>query len=354
MLNKLLQSTTLRQFARSGADLNFTRNFDRLGNANVQRRLVDLFNRIVLRGQRASVRELWIILTRLLFGPRPNEAVDGLSPRAWYSERLFEPDDRFTLSQQLRQLCDPARCSHPQWDAVLERAGATDPADWMVDGQEPLYSLRDEVASRFEAMKRAFYFEHARGAEAFALEDDASREFRNLLSAAERPDDTLRKELIEAINLSYCPRNFSGMKEALYLWIGHRFHEKPTRSYVANQSIASGQFQILLPRLPRRLTGGIDFTPDHFLLRFTTNGNTVSLRVDYSLFNTLSKLGNGMPRHLVPERDVNRLDVFMEQLQAMNIPQERVFITFNSEHRLVSHIRLSADGKKYEQVSAHE
>jgi hypothetical protein len=123
---------------------------------------------------------------------------------------------------------------------------------------------------------------------------------------------------------------------------------------VANQSIASGQFQILLPRLPRRLTGALDFAPDHFLLRFQMNSKTVSLRVDYSLFNTLATLGSGMPRHLVPDRDVNRLDVFMEQLQAMNIPQERVFIAFNSEHRLVSRIRLSSDGKKYEEVSAHE
>jgi hypothetical protein len=203
-------------------------------------------------------------------------------------------------------------------------------------------------------MKRVFYFEHAHGIEAFALEDDASRQFRKLLTAAERPDDTLKKELIEAINLCYCPRCFSGMKDALYLWIGHRFHEKPTRSYVANQSIASGQFQILLPRLPRRLTGALDFAPDHFLLRFQMNSKTVSLRVDYSLFNTLARLGSGMPRHLVPDRDVNRLDVFMEQLQAMNIPQERVFIAFNSEHRLVSRIRLSSDGKKYEEVSAHE
>jgi hypothetical protein len=354
MLNRLLQNPALRQLAHSGTDLNFKRNFDRLANSRVRDRLLELFNRIVLRGQRAPVRELWIILTRLLFGTRPEETVDGLSPRAWYSERLFEPDDRFSLSQQLRQVCDPARCSHPQWDAILERPGATNPADWLVDGQEPLYSLRDEVSARFQAMKRVFYFEHAHGVEAFALEDDASRQFRKLLTAAERPDDTLKKELIESINLCYCPRSFSGMKDALYLWIGHRFHEKPTRSYVANQSIASGQFQILLPRLPRRLTGALDFAPDHFLLRFQMNSKTVSLRVDYSLFNTLARLGSGMPRHLVPDRDVNRLDVFMEQLQAMNIPQERVFIAFNSEHRLVSRIRLSSDGKKYEEVSVHE
>jgi hypothetical protein len=203
-------------------------------------------------------------------------------------------------------------------------------------------------------MKRIFYFEHLQGEEAFALEDDATKQFQALLTAAKQPDETLKKELIEAINFSYCPRSFSGMRDALYLWIGHRFHEKPTRSYVANQYIQSGQFQVLLPRLPRRLGGALDFAPDHFLLRYECSPKTVSLRVDCSLYNTLSKLRNGMPRHLVPERDMNRLDVFLEQLQALSIEQERVFISFNAEHRLVSRIRLSTDWQKYEEVSQHE
>jgi hypothetical protein len=354
LLNRLIQNPALAQLARSGTDPNFARNFNRLNHPLVRERLLGLFQRIVIRGQRAPVRELWIMLARLLFGSRPREVIDALSPRTWYSERLFEPDDRFILSQVLRRHCDPARCSHPQWDVLLERSGVTLPADWRIDFQEPLYGFRDDVGARFDAMKRAFYFEHIRGEEAFALEEDAAKQFQRLLTAAEHPDETFKKELIERINLCYCPSSFSGMKDALYLWIGHRFHEKPTRSYVANQSIASGQFQVQLPRLPRRLTGALDFAPDHFLLRYESSGKTVSLRVDYSLFDTLAKLGNGMPRHLVPERDVNRLDVFLEQLQAMNVQQERVFIAFNAEHRLVSRIRLSSDWKKYEEVSAHE
>jgi hypothetical protein len=356
LLNKLLQNPALLQLARSGVDPNFARNFNRLAHPVVRERLLRLFHRIVLRGHRAPVRELWIMLTRLLFGSRPHELVDANSPRAWYSERLFESDDRFALSQLLRRYCDPARCSHPQWDVLLERGGATTSADWRVDGQEPLHGLHDNVGARFDAMKRVFYFEHVRGEDAFALEEDAAKQYRDLLTAAEHPDDSLKRKIVKAINLCYCPRSFNGIEEKLCLWIGHRFHEKPTRSYVSNQSIPSGLFSIQLPRLPRRLVGALDldYAPDHFLLRYEANGKTVSLRTDYSLFNTLSKLANGMPRHLVPERDVNRLDVFLEQLQALNVQQERVFIAFNAEHRLVSRLRLSSDWKKYEEVSAHE
>ena len=350
LLNRLLQNQKLREFAQSGDDPNFTRNFDRLNHPVVRTRLAELFQRIVLRGHRAPVRELWIILSRLLFGSRPNEAVDALASRTWYSERMFESDDRFALSTLLRRYCDPANCSHPQWDALLERSGATISADWKVDGQEPLFGLRGEIGLRFTAMKRAFYFEHAQGDEAFALEDSVTKEFKELLIDAGRPDETLKKKLVEAINLAYCPHAFSGMKDALYLWIGHRFHEKPTRSYVANQSITSGLFEIQLPRLPGRLAGALDFVADHFLFRYSANGKTVSLRVDYPLFSTLNKLRRGLPRHLMPERDVNRLDVFLEQLQSLNIPQAREFLTFNAEHRQVGRIRLSSDWKKYEEA----
>lgn len=130
LLDRLLQNKALQQHAREGAEPNFTRNFERLSQPRVRERLLGLFQRLVVRGERAPVRELWIILTRLLFGSRlvPDEVPDAMNAR--YSERLFERDDRFRLSQLLAELADPAACSHPQWDARLEQPGSTKPADW--------------------------------------------------------------------------------------------------------------------------------------------------------------------------------------------------------------------------------
>ena len=136
-----------------------------------------------------------------------------------------------------------------------------------------------------------------------------------------------------------------------YLWIGHRYHEKPTRSYIANQRIGYDHFTLLTPRLPSRISQAIDYLPDHLLLQYKQKTQIASLRIDFSLYNTIQKLRKGLPRHLVPERDINRLDVFLEQLRAMEIGQQREYVTFNAEHRSLCKIRLSHNFEKYEDVN---
>lgn len=354
MLDRLLQNKALQQHAREGTEPNFTSNFERLSQPRVRQQLLGLFQRLVVRGERAPVRELWIILARLLFGSRlgGNEVPGAMNAR--YSERLFERDDRFRLSQLLTELADPAACSHPQWDARLEQPGSTRPADWM-EGREPMPGLRELDLAGFCFLKRVFYFEHARGNEAFALEEEHTQEFAKKLQDASQHDSLLMQFIIAAINLCYCPKPFNGMKERLYLWIGHRYHEQPTRSYVANQSIPTVAFEILVPRLPHRLKDILDYKPDHFLLRHHADADrTISLRVDFSLFATLTDLSAGLPRHLMPDRDLNRLDAFLEQLQTTSPPQEREFLAFNTMHRLATRIRLSADWKRYEEVKDNE
>ena len=66
------------------------------------------------------------------------------------------------------------------------------------------------------------------------------------------------------------------------------------------------------------------------------------------------KLDGGVPRHLVPERDINRLDVFLEQLQSSSVGQERIFMIYNSEYHCLNQIRVSNNWSKYEEVLTHE
>lgn len=350
LIDCLLNNNSIKKFALSNMDPDFSRNYKHLSNKIVKDRLIALYKRLAERGLRSSIRELWIINTRLLYGNgiTINTAVG--SPISWYSERLFEPDNRFVLSQYLRQYCDPSRFSHPQWDVILEHSSATKADDWFIDKKEPLYDLRENGHSRFDAMKRIFYFEHTKGLEVFKLEDDAAQDFHQLINKAGQADDMTLKDIIEAINLAYCPQ-FNGIRDALFLWIGHRYHEKPTRSYIANQRIGYDHFALLIPRLPSRISDSISYLPDHILLRYEQDKQIASLRIDFSLYNTLQKLRKGLPRHLVPERDINRLDVFLEQLRAMGIGQQREYITFNAAHRSLCKIRLSHNFEKYEEVN---
>jgi len=350
LLDCLLNNNSIKNFALSDTDLDFSRNYKHLSNKIVKDRLIALFTRLAERGLRSSIRELWIINTRLLFGNGTSINTTVGSPRFWYSERLFEPDNRFVLSQYLRQYCDPSRFSHPQWDLILERSSATKADEWFIDKKEPLYDLRENGHSRFDAMKRIFYFEHTKGVDVFKLEDDTAQDFHQLINKASHADDMILKEIIEAINLAYCPQ-FNGIRDALFLWIGHRYHEKPTRSYIANQRIGYDHFVLLIPRLPSRVSGVISYLPDHILLRYEQDNQIASLRIDFSLFNTLQKLRKGLPRHLVPERDINRLDVFLEQLRAMGIGHQREYVTFNAAYRSLCKIRLSHNYEKYEEVN---
>ena len=119
VLNRMLESPAIMRHAASHADPNFSLNFRCLSHTEVQARLFHLFRRVVSAGGRATIRELWILCARLLFGAAPDADIPG-SHRAWYSDRFFEPDPRFPLTGALCRVADPAGVSHPQIDRRLE------------------------------------------------------------------------------------------------------------------------------------------------------------------------------------------------------------------------------------------
>jgi hypothetical protein len=355
-LAKLLSQSALQTLSASGVDPNFTWNFNRLSHPTVRARLLGLFDRLVSRGYRCTIRELWIFLARLLFDRQESGTSSVLSPTMWYSERLFEADSRFPLVSQLHQNADPARVSHPQWDFRLEDAEGTNPGDWLVDGIVPALDRRELETARgaagFAALKRRFYFEHREGEQAFALEPDDAREFRDLLGQAIEPDDVLRRELIRALNRCYCPKPFPSSDDSFWLWIGHRFHEQPSRSFLANQSIRASDLQVWVPRLPHRLAGAFGYRPDHIVVQYQPNpeGQLCRLNVDFALWTTLRRLRDGFPRHFVAERDLNRVDAFLNQIMDTTPPQGRVFVVFNNEDRLVTRVTLTNDYRQYTKV----
>ena len=248
VLNKMLESPTVRRYAASHADPNFSLNFRCLSHSEVQARLFDLFARVVSSGGRATIRELWILCARLLFGTASDAGFPG-SHQTWYSDRLFERDPRFPLTEALRRVADPAQVSHPQIDRRLEDPGGTRAIDWLIDGEPPdlpsssvaaavaTAQDRDRYRARFVARKRRFYFEHTDGGEnrVFALDDSSYAYFHRILQT-DTHDAEHWRFLIEAINRCYFLHDFDGMRDKLCLWIGHRLDEQPTKSFVANSA----------------------------------------------------------------------------------------------------------------------
>ena len=159
--------------------------------------------------------------------------------------------------------------------------------------------------------------------------------------------------LIGAINAAYCPVRFDSRDQHLYLWSGHRFHEQPSRSFVAAERIASEQFALELPRLPTRLGDCFTYRPDHIALTALGMPGSPRLRIDFPLWRTLRRLSRGLPRKLVPERDIHRLDAFLEKLGAGATGRRDTIWSVHLENLELIQVSLSTDGRRYEGVRTY-
>lgn len=357
-LRRMLTDSSVVARAEGGADPDFTWNHRQLSQPRVQERLGSLFQRLADQGHRCTIRELWICLARLLFGD-PSERADGVpsagSPRSWYSSRLWTlPSSgiRFRLGNLLLSEVDPARSSHPHWDAKLEHAAEMASATWLngtpsveVSHSDPRISLQ-----RFAALKRRFYFEHERGEATFALRNTQMGDFSDFLRSAANADDVFKGRILRAINHAYCPRPFSGCDRELYLWFSHRYHEQPTRAYVASRTIPATSFAIQLPRLPDRVHGALIYHPDHLVLECKVNDRICRLQIDAAMHAALAQIEAGFPRHFAPQKELNNLDDFLSRLLRLQVPDRRQFLIYSGETRLATRVTLDENFSRYLEV----
>jgi hypothetical protein len=348
LLKKLVGDPDIKRAAALQPDSDLAWNLRHLSDSKVQERLVKLFSRLATIGHRVTVRELWIWAVRLLFGKGSEDKRPTRSPGRWYSSRLFDADDRFQISSLLRTFADPSAHSHPVWDFRLESGNVQD--GWNIDGMPTLMRMD---AENFVALKRRFYFDHSQGQEAFFLAGERGKAFIEVLQDNKAIEEKFKHSIIESINLAYCPVLRPKMTTRLFLWIGHRYHEQPSHGYIANQSIADSELELLRPRLPSRMTGAFHYQPDHLLLRYKCRDKQeIMIKIDYNLFVALEKLRQGLPRQLLPDREVNRLDSFIEQLRRADIGKERVFYIHDHDNRTTAEVTVSSDYSRYEGVKS--
>lgn len=356
-LRRMLADPAVKAQSTFGKETDFSWNYRQLSMTKVQERLGKLFQRIADHGHRCTIRELWICLARLLFGD-PAENADGIppigSPRCWYSSRLWSPPSsgiRFSLGELLLREADPAAISHPRWDARLERVSEMNASQWLsgIPSINPKHHDTKEMVRRFGILKRRFYFEHEHGNEVFSLWSGNGRtaDFSQVLSGVIMADDIFKAQLLRAINNAYCPKIFAGSERELYLWFSHRYHEQPTRSYVASRSIPLANFSIRIPRLPARIAGAFDYRPDHLVLECLMGGQRTNLRIDAALHTTLGQLAAGFPRHLAPESELNKLDDYLSRLLLLDVQDTRQFLVYSAEARLATRITLDETFQKY-------
>lgn len=346
LLQRLLDQPPILEEVRKDPEADLAWNHRHLANPIVQERLGHLLARCCAAGERATIRELLIWLARLLFGAGRDDSRPTRSPGRWYVSRLFERDDRFAVSQTLKKWADPASHSHPRWDWLLESGSVQ--AGWGVDGAPQLLGME---RNNFTALKRRFFFEHEKGLETFSLDPTPGGQLLRFLATGARPSSSFKQQLIESINRAYCGDLFPEMSTRLYLWVGHRFHEQPSRSYIANQSIAETDLNLGLPHLPARIAGAFAYQPDHLVLSFCPpDRSPIRLRVDRPLVAALERLDSGLPRQLLPDRELNRLDFFLEELRGGGVPGSNRFMIHCHDSRSTLAVSLSEAFREYVSV----
>ena len=361
VLERMLIDPAVKRHAASGEDPDFSFNYARLIHSQVQERLFSLFERVISSGRRTTVRELWILTSRLLFGASGNADRQGVA-EAWYSERLFALDVRFPLTDALRVVADPAGVSHPHVDRDLENPASASAGGWNVGEETPdalpasalavARDERDRSRGRFVALKRRFYFEHSQGGErVFELDRGADSRFHEILRTPEEDAEHLGA-LVEAINRCYFPHRFEAMRDRLCLWVGHRLDEQPTKSFVAGECIPRERLRIDRPAPPAALRDAVEYVSDHLLLSASAppgagNSHEAALRVDAVLFRTLSAVSDGLPRHLINPAELNRLDTFVDRLRRTHTSRLDEFLIYNAEQVVSSSVKLSVASDRY-------
>jgi hypothetical protein len=348
LLDTMLADGELQQVLAGSNEPIARRNVELLSLPLVRKRLRELADRLVTLGHRATVRELWILAARMVFGRLERNDYQRAD---WYSETLFARDQRFDVTGAL-QAVDPAGSSHPLWDGALEQRALAVRGGWALREPAPPPHPILEWAD-FAALKRRFYFEHVSGDEVFELADPDANDFEKLLTGQRPLGRPLVAELVEAVNAAYCPVKFDTRDQHLYLWNGHRFHEQPSRSFVAVDRVATEGFVLEVPRLPTRLNGCFEYRPDHIALTASSLPDVPRLRIDFALWRTLRRLGRGLPRKLIPERDVHRLDAFLEKLSAGVAGSRDTVWSVHLENLELLQVNLSNNGRRFEGIRTY-
>jgi hypothetical protein len=342
------------QTKNSGLSQTGRDNLDRLRDPMVRKRLLGLFARLADVGIRVTMRELWILLARMVIGYRGDinpPIADGHPYR--YFEVLFSQASRFGLSKSIAH-SDPAQHSHPRYDVLLE-----DCSEQLLDGWQfglPVLGIADRPdLQMFRPLKRNFYFEHINGEVCFDLEDPDAREFRSLLDSGDIQALRVKRDLIHGINRAYCIKDFRGIEDNLYVWNGHRFHEQPTLSFLAHRFVPGNSLQLLHPRVPPSVRDALpEYNPDHLVLQLVArNGRIARLKIDFALFQTLQRLRRGLPRKLLPDSDAFRLDSFMEALDTTDTIADGHILSSHLGRRELLEIEMSPDHKRYERILKH-
>jgi hypothetical protein len=295
-------------------------NREALREDQVRERLTSLLEIVASRTSHVTMRQLVGFVAYLLTGgqsatDRVRVGQDNLA--AAYSNLAFEGGVG-PLFDAVREVFDPAEVTHPEWDERLW-LGETDPRDWLYAAPPGALSLNEaEREAGFRAIKRRFFFEHARGGELLDLLPADEEEFRETLSSGDEASPTLVRELVLALNRFFEPDCPDSEQNQVQLWQSHRYDVRAPSTFVSFHFLPYQQLRIEPMRVARWVSAWL---PNDMVDRrsFALVGaweakDIAVLEIDRDLYLTLVEAQRGLGRSSWSRTATRRITRFIDKM----------------------------------------
>lgn len=282
-------------------------NREKLTQDHVRRNLEDLLVALNQYDEHVTVRDLLNFLCYLITGGL-GECRTSFSDGLRYYDLAFQ--GKGLVFDLLSRYFESKSFVHPFVDSQLwaEAEREVNPRDT----EDP----REEIEALYQQKKRQFLFEAEAmdiGYESRTLYTNVDHEFFNHRNARQNTERE-KERILKLINGYFVPG--SAERSELRLWLSHRYRSKSSLAVVSRGTLSNRELGLRWPQLHAEIRDAIDYRPDHTALEYRTpDGRYQRLRIDRSLYNTLSALDANIPYTLRDRDEEQQLLEFMESIQ---------------------------------------
>ena len=318
-----------------------THNRKCLSSKLFRERLMELFDRIHLQGYHTTLRELMSFFSFLIFGNRECEVLCNSSQQDKYSITELIYTGKGKLFDEIRKGFDPINVSHPFIDEqIIDNSMPSESWDKVESISE---GVNVEDITRFNIIKRKFYFFNKSGNILIDISDDFVSNFNKLLKMDEKNQI---KDIISKINKFFSLLS-NQSKTSLSIWEGFRYDFSPRKIMISapDNNKYSTDFKIVIPKLSSTMSEGIQYHHNYILLSLKDNSR-ISLKVDFELYSMLLHVEAGIPMLYMENDVVKKIWSFAEKLNSHNDSINEVAL-FNVETKSKLNITIDLEDKKF-------
>jgi hypothetical protein len=309
VIGQAIENLTSNKFLKesNGDDIDghIAYNMDKMRDYPIRDNIIRLLQSVGQMDAHVTVRDLLNFLAYCITGAKEESIRDFDAELKYYNLAFSGTGKIFNL---LNEHFHPRDLTHPFIDSTL----------W-ADAEEAVSKrdeddAQDEIDQQFMQKKRRFYFEDVTidGYEARDLYHETNYSFHNLRSK-DRPDETVKEDIIEMINGYFMPDSTKGSD--LRVWLSHNYRSKSSLSLISRTEIPKRELKRRVPQLHPEIRDAMDYNNDHHVLEYEGRETTVRLRIDTDLSETLGALEGNIPYILRGREEEQQLLEFMEEIE---------------------------------------